>query len=379
MQFNLKQMTPSLIVKHLRHILDAEQIPADLAALNLLAHSASGSMRDALSLLDQAIAHGGGKVIETQVCDMLGLVDLDYLFLILEALLDNNIAKMLDIVDDMAVRSLSFDSALQELASLLTRIQVAQLAPEAVADDLPEKTRLLLLAEKFDAEFIQLAYQIAIHSRKELSLAPDEQAGFIMTLLRLHTFLPVLPHTVSARDQVCAPLAAANTSVQTAPATEASRPIDIMPDHSRVSYTPIAATTPPQGDKTKLFLNLPDWSDILDTLALTGIVKELGQQCELLEIGEKEVKLRLDPTYRHLQIKSSQDKLKQVLSEHFGRPLALSITVEEVLKEVPATRAQRNKQERQEKILALIEQDEFIQEAISLFNATVIPSSIKPV
>ena len=174
LQFNLKQMTPPLISAHLKHILEVEGITAEAGALNLLSRSACGSMRDALSLLDQAIAHGAGKVEETQVRDMLGTVDLDYLFSVFDALLAGDAAALLQIADEMTTRSLSFDSALQELAVLLTRLQVAQLAPQAVADDLPERARLLDLAARLNPEFVQLAYQIAVHGRQELPLAPDE-------------------------------------------------------------------------------------------------------------------------------------------------------------------------------------------------------------
>ncbi|MDR1934694.1 MAG: DNA polymerase III subunit gamma/tau, partial [Candidatus Accumulibacter sp.] len=162
LQFNLKQMTPPLIATHLKDILEAESISAEPAALRLLARSAAGSMRDALSLLDQAIAHGAGKVEEARVRDMLGTVDLDYLFSILDALLAGDVAGMLRVAESMAARSLSFSAALQEFASLMTRLHVAQFAPQAVADDLPERARLLDLAKRLDPEYVQLAYQIAV-------------------------------------------------------------------------------------------------------------------------------------------------------------------------------------------------------------------------
>jgi DNA polymerase-3 subunit gamma/tau len=192
LQFNLKQMTQPLITSHLKHILEVEAISAEFGALQLLARSAAGSMRDALSLLDQAIAHGSGKVEESQVREMLGAVDLDHLFSIVDALLAGDAEALLRVADDMAARSLSFDAALQEMAGLFTRIQIAQLAPQAIADEMPERLRLLEIASRLDPEFVHLAYQIAVHGRQELPLAPDEQAGFIMTLLRLHAFRPLL-------------------------------------------------------------------------------------------------------------------------------------------------------------------------------------------
>ncbi|MGL1832454.1 DNA polymerase III subunit gamma/tau [Rhodocyclaceae bacterium SMB388] len=192
LQFNLKQMPPGHIVDHLARILDAEQVTHDAAALRLIAKAASGSMRDALSLLDQAIAHGAGRVETEQVGNMLGAVGDDHLFGVLDALAQGDVAGLLAVADDMEARSLSFEAALQSLASLLHRIALVQFAPAAVADA-AERTHLLGYARQFDAEFLQLAYQIVIHGRGELSLAPDAYAGFTMTLLRLHAFRPEQP------------------------------------------------------------------------------------------------------------------------------------------------------------------------------------------
>ena len=190
LQFNLKQMPPVAIGTHLAHVLQTEGVPYEQPALGLIARSAAGSMRDALSLLDQAIAHGAGKVEEEQVRAMLGTVDLDYLYGILEAVQLGDIGELLRLAADMAVRSLSFGAALQELAGLLTRLQIAQKAPGSIDDQDPDRVRLFDLSAKLSPEFVQLAYQIAIHGRAELPMAPDEYAGFVMTLMRLHGFRP---------------------------------------------------------------------------------------------------------------------------------------------------------------------------------------------
>jgi len=192
LQFNLKQMPPGHIIDHLGGILEAEGVPFEVPALRHLAKAANGSMRDALSLLDQAIAHGSGRVEEEQVSHMLGTVGDDHLYAVLDALAAGDVAGMLAVADRMEARSLSFDAALQALASLLHRIALMQFAPAAIADD-AERQRLAPYAEAFDAEFLQLAYQIAIHGRDELSLAPDDYAGFTMSLLRLHAFRPEQP------------------------------------------------------------------------------------------------------------------------------------------------------------------------------------------
>jgi DNA polymerase-3 subunit gamma/tau len=156
LQFNLKQMPPVAISGHMRHVLEAEGVVYDLPSLALIARSAAGSMRDALSLLDQAIAHGAGRVEEDQVRVMLGTVDLDFLFNILEAVQSGDAGELLRIASDMAVRSLSFGAALQELATLLTRIQIAQAVPGAIDDDEPERLRLLSLAKEFSSSLFSL-------------------------------------------------------------------------------------------------------------------------------------------------------------------------------------------------------------------------------
>ena len=147
-------------------------------------------MRDALSLLDQAIAYAGGEVSEAAVRAMLGTVDQDYLFGMLDGLAQQDIKAMLAVADEMESRSLSFDSALQDLATLLHQIALAQSAPDALGQDLPERERILALAQQFDAEELQLHYQIALHGRRDLPLAPDEYAGFTMSLLRMLAFRP---------------------------------------------------------------------------------------------------------------------------------------------------------------------------------------------
>jgi DNA polymerase-3 subunit gamma/tau len=207
LQFNLKQMPPGHIVGHLEHILGQEDIAFDPPALRLLARAAQGSMRDALSLTDQAIAYAAGKVTLEAVQGMLGALDQSYLVRLLDALAAQDGAALIAIADEMAARSLSYNTALQDLGTLLHRIALAQTVPAALADDLPEREDILRLAGLFDAEDVQLFYQIAVHGRNELSLAPDEYAGFSMTLLRMLAFRPA--HAGEPAVAVSSPAAAA--------------------------------------------------------------------------------------------------------------------------------------------------------------------------
>ncbi|MFC6312725.1 DNA polymerase III subunit gamma/tau, partial [Paraburkholderia dipogonis] len=190
LQFNLKQMPAGHIVSHLEHILGEETVPYDAQALRLLARAADGSMRDALSLTDQAIAYSANQVNEEAVRGMLGALDQSYLIRLLDALADGDGAAVLSVADEMALRSLSFSTALQDLASLLHRIAWAQFAPSSVLDEWPEAADLRRFAEALSAEQVQLFYQIATIGRSELGLAPDEYAGFTMTLLRMLAFEP---------------------------------------------------------------------------------------------------------------------------------------------------------------------------------------------
>lgn len=190
LQFNLKQMPPGHIIDHLDNILGQEGIDFEQPALRLLAQGAHGSMRDALSLTDQAIAYAAGTVTLDAVQGMLGALDQTYLVRLLDALLAQDGSDLMAVADEMASRSLSYNGALQDLGTLLHRIALAQSVPAAVPQDLPELADIVRLAAAFDAQEVQLFYQIAVHGRNEIGLAPDEYAGFTMTLLRMLAFRP---------------------------------------------------------------------------------------------------------------------------------------------------------------------------------------------
>jgi DNA polymerase III subunit gamma/tau len=192
LQFNLKQMPAGHIVSHLERILGEEQITFEAQALRLLARAADGSMRDALSLTDQAIAYSANQVTEEAVRGMLGALDQSYLIRLLDALAANDGPAVLAVADEMALRSLSFSTALQDLASLLHRIGWAQFAPSSVLDEWPEAADVRRFADALSPEQVQLFYQIATIGRGELGLAPDEYAGFTMTLLRMLAFEPAV-------------------------------------------------------------------------------------------------------------------------------------------------------------------------------------------
>ena len=244
LQFNLKQMPPGHVAGHLKNVLEAENVPFEPAALSLLARAAAGSMRDALSLTDQAIAYGSGSVKEDDTRAMLGVIDQAYLLPVLEALADGDGPRLMKEAAELAARGFSFDAALQDLAGLLHQVALALSIPEAVDEDAPERERLFELARRLDPERVQVLYQIATLGRRDLEWAPDEYAGFSMTLLRMLAFAPgdtapaarATPPVVRPETRPVAPAPAPRPAASPPPwnqaANEAVLPSDGTPKQS---------------------------------------------------------------------------------------------------------------------------------------------------
>ncbi len=372
LQFNLKQMPMGHIVEHLARILEAEQVAFEPPALRHIAKGAAGSMRDALSLLDQAIAHGAGRIEEAGVRDMLGTVGEDHLFALLDGLAARDMLAMLAVAEQMDARSLSFDSALQELATQLHRIALVQLAPEAIVDE-AERARLAGYARHLDAEFLQLCYQIAINGRSDLSLAPDEYTGFLMTLMRLTAFNPETPPALG----VGAPPEPASRGASSAAAKVAQgAPLS----KAEPAAAPSASSKTPQETKPNDAQSpLGDWQGLLERLKLGGMVRELAHHCEVAEQTEGAIKLRLNPAHKSLLMnKATQDKLQAALSAHFGGTVRLAIEIGDLSGETPAQRAEAARNERQNRAIESLEQDAFVRDMIETFDATINEQSIKP-
>ncbi|MDP2171415.1 MAG: DNA polymerase III subunit gamma/tau [Rhodocyclaceae bacterium] len=385
LQFNLKQMSPSLIVDHLTQVLAAEGVDCEPAALRHLAKAAAGSMRDALSLLDQAIAHGAGRIEEEGVRAMLGTVGDDHLFSLLDGLADGDIHAMLAVAEIMEARSLSFDSALQELATLFHRIALVQFAPTAILDA-AERERLAPYAECLDAEFLQLCYQIAIHGRDELALAPDEAAGFGMVLLRLHAFRPdsAKVGTGGRGDPGSAKVGAGGTAQPARASTGTAQPASLntgtaQPERANTAMrpAPVASAPPPPQPNSPAATGDSDWHALVAQLPLTGMARQLAQHCELITLTDTQITLRMSPVHKHLA--PQQEKLQAELQKHYGRPLALKIELAETAGETPKVRADNVKRERQDQAIAAIEGDPFVREVCDLFDASIDESTIKPI
>jgi DNA polymerase-3 subunit gamma/tau len=359
LQFNLKQMPPGHVAGHLKKVLEAEQVPFESGALNLLARAAAGSMRDALSLTDQAIAYGSGRIEEQQTRDMLGTVDQAYLFPLLESLADGEGVRLMQEAEAIAGRSLSFDAALQDLALLLQQIALAQAVPEAVAEDLPERARLFALAERIDPETVQLYYQIATLGRRDLELAPDEFAGFSMTLLRMLAFAP---------------------GKELAQAAAASKPRALSPSPSpggRGESAPVesaAARAEPAPAPVQPAAFDGNWFAL--SQRLNGGVKQLAALCELAEHGPGLLKLRLPGDKKSL-LDSLGDKLKTALRELLGPNACIEFELGATTGAAPAEIVAQKKAVRQAEAEAAIMDDPFVQTLVRDFDATV--TNIKPI
>jgi DNA polymerase III subunit gamma/tau len=344
LQFNLKQMPATAIAAHLERVLGEEGVPAEGPALRLVAHAARGSMRDALSLVDQAIAYSAGNLAEASVRAMLGTVDTGHLLDALEALGRHDAAAVLAIADGMEARSLSFENALGELARILHRVAIAQLTPDAVSEDTPERERIVALGRAIDPEDVQLYYQIAVQGRHDLPLAPDEYAGFTMALMRMLAFAPDEPGEVSNAGPT--PHVARDESA--APAPRGGRP-------ARVA----------------------DWPAVAGALRVTGAAKQLAERSELVAFEADALELAVGPESRALADKGYVDKLRAALADHFGRPVALTVRVGVVNGRSAAAIAESERRAREESASARMDADPFVQELVAGFDATV--ESVKPV
>lgn len=245
LQFVLRNMTAQQVSQHLAHVLTSEQIPYEAPALALLGRAAAGSMRDALSLLDQAIAMGSGSVTEADVRQMIGAVDQRYLYSLLQAAANQNGAALLATAQEMAGRAIGFDSALSELALLLQKLALLKTIPAAVPADDPERDTLQQLAGQLSDEQIQLYYQCVIHGKQDLPLAPDEYAGFVMTLLRLLAFAPLAAAELPEGSQI-------SGSELHDPAPKPRPAATPQPDNARIPAENHPAEAPPAQAKPRL-------------------------------------------------------------------------------------------------------------------------------
>jgi DNA polymerase III subunit gamma/tau len=397
LQFNLKQMPADLVAPHLAQILDYENIAFEPAALQMLARAATGSMRDGLSLLDQAIAYGAGKVESAAVAQMLGTIDPEYLYALLQALAENDGKRLMREAENIAERSLSFDAALQELGVILHRVALLQSVPDALDANTPGYERIVSLARSLSPELVQLHYQIVLHGRRDLDLAPDEYAGFTMTLLRMLAFTleeqsaePTEAKANAARESVPAEPAAAQSAPTPSPKTskqsgatgsalQTAQAVQQEEERSFATEPSPGLTSPPSTDiapPPATYNYDGNWPALVDKLSSSGVAFELARHCEVQRVEENRFELCLGEKDR--QLLPYKDKLKAALEASLGHPVRLSLTVGTVAGATVAAREAEVRQDKQARATQAIEQDPFVRQLLASFDAKVVESSIKP-
>ena len=373
LQFHLKRLSPEQIGAQLEKILSAENIPFDAASLVLLARSADGSVRDALSLLDQAIAFGAGAVREVEVREMLGSIDDSVIDAVLNALAGNDAPGLLAAVAEACDHNADPESVLNELLLALHRLALLQLVPET-QNEVERSEVLRDCATRIATEDVQLFYQIGLIGRRDIALAPDARNGLEMTLLRMLAFRPV-----SSSPEAHAGNTTRGTASVRPPAVRdagsagvAPRPAARVTPVSRAEIRPQAEATQsaPAGNEA--------WSEIVAKLGLAGLARELAHHCTLDAVEGAALHLILDQASAHLLNKEREAVLKQALIGYYGRAVELRITLGNPKTETPARERQRNQTERQQAAINTISSDPNVLAIQERFNAHVDANSIRP-
>jgi len=423
LQFNLKRLPVSLIISHLQHILTAENVEHNVTALQLIAEVADGSMRDALSLLDQALAFGGGSVQEQEVRDMLGSVSRDKVLGLLKAVLQRDAIQTMQAVATLAEFSPDFENVLAELLSLLHHMSLAKTVPEALDEFVSAREVLLKLSEQVSAEDLHLFYQIALIGRRDLPLSPDARNGFEMIMLRMLAFRPAVVDAGSvvqtrahtpAHSPVQAPIQqqtkaqlqegtqtqapgqgnvqAVSTRAQAEPVVNEVREPGVA-QHAAVPAKQAAAQTAPQTALGSAVSS--DWREVVNALGLGGLVKQLAINCSMQQRDGKKIVLHIASGHSNLINPKAKQRLQQALGEYFNVEAQLEIKVvtknesdgaggmdsgvENGMKnETPAQTIKRETDQRQQQAVESINEDSFTQSLKENFNAEIIPGSVKP-
>ncbi len=359
LQFNLKRLPGNLIQGYLQHILGAEKINYEPAALALISSAADGSMRDALSLLDQAIAHGGGTLKEPEVRAMLGTIELSHLRTLLDAVVKKDGKALLAVVAELDGQAPDYELVLADLAAFLQRLALVQAVPEAGAD-YSDATDLRTLAQQLSAEDVQLYYQIALLGKRDLLLTPSPRGGFEMTLLRMLAFAPQAP----SGDKAAIPRA-----------THAAE----GPTGGTVKSTGMAAVEAvvAAGQSAQAWQE-PDWMGLVECLELKGAAQQLALNCAYRYREGSVLHLELDAAHQHMATEQLVTRMQESLSRHYGEALRVRIQPVSGNLETPAKLDKRRQEEHLKAAQAAIVADPNVRNLCEAFGTQVNPALVKP-
>jgi DNA polymerase-3 subunit gamma/tau len=386
LQFHLKRITPEHIAKHLQHICSAEDIKHETNALDKLATAADGSMRDALSLLDQAIAYGQGSVNKNEVYSMLGSMAQDDLLPLLEALASQNGAELFKTISQLAERAPDFEQVLEELINLLHKIALAQIVPETMNAQAQESFATFI--NRFSAEDVQLYYQIALLSKRDLSLTPSPQQGFEMAMLRMLAFKPAQPSlapgagaspnvtpakTISFDSSAKHPQANFTTA---ATSNEASIADFTSASASASANTKTDTSTDTNTSTESSAASLAEWCDILPKLELAGMAYALAANCVLDKITENKITLTLSVSHQPMLNPKLKDRITEALTRHFKRPMQLDINITSDVLITPLKQEQTEHENKLANAKQTVMQNPQVKKLLDMYDATLEVSLI---
>ena len=377
LQFNLKRLTPEEIRRQMEAILHQEKVIFETNAVRALARSADGSLRDGLSLMDQAIAHGGGELQELTVTQMLGTVSREPIFDLLQAVIDTNAESLLQSIERLQEHAPNYGDVLQHLLVVLHHAALAQWAPDAIRSD-DDAERILSISKSVSADQLQLFYQIGLLGQKDLPLAPDPRSGFEMVMLRMLAFSPkgVLKPTDHQEKKTATPTTPpAPVALKRPEASNigAAQPTPKKPKEVTPPDLPLqAAVTPRSASESQ------DWPRLIQAMGLTAMTRELANNCVLSVLDDVHCELTLDPKLTHLKSPRVEGALQNALESHFNRPIKLSISLKAPHQETPAIQKHRHEETRQQDAVSGIEEDETVKAFKERLDARVMPGTIKP-
>jgi len=393
LRFSLTRLLPDQIGIHLEKILKAESIEAEESAVMRIARAADGSMRDGLSLLDQAIAFGGGSLKDADVANMLGSIDHVHVAAIIDALSNSDASALMEIVNDLVIQSCKLETALDELAEAMHRIALIHAAPDFRDPERSDWDSLVEHAKQISPEDAQLYYQIAITGRRDLGLAPDPRTGLEMTLLRMLAFRPAEAPS-SAATTSAAKLAMDQGATGSGPAkasgaeesksanggSSAAAAARAAFDALRTTK-PAAAPEPVKAEKVTTPATdeaEPDWSSLQESLELSGAARELARNLQLESAGQVRWKFLVPDTLQHLGSDGVVQNLQTALSARLGHPVMLDLhTASEPLESVAAV-VEQTEISRMSEAERAIDEDVTVQEIKEKFGAKIVPDSIQP-
>jgi DNA polymerase-3 subunit gamma/tau len=362
LQFNLKRFPPGLIFKRLTEITAAENIEAEPDALRLVARAAQGSMRDALSLLDQVIAFGGAKLSAADTRTMLGTLDRAEVFGIIDAVAARDAKRVLACVEQLDERAPEYREVLAELAGVLQKIALVQAVPDLQLDEAEDMEAYQQLADALTPEDTQLFYQIAVVGRRDLELAPDARGGFEMVLLRMLAFS--VAESSGSGVRITTPLSQSQ---------RANAPASVAPAATTASTSKVTSIAQPTGVQPST-----EWATIVPQLNLQGPSSQLAAHCVLTSKQGNHVKLTLDAEGETFRRPALEDRLAQGLSTYFGEAIKLEITAAADITNTPARLQKAAADDRMQAARSSIDSDPNIHAMRDIFGATVQPDSVRP-